>query len=314
MKSGFGVHASRRLNRGQDTTKSGNKDFDKLSPTQGIQEPAALRQRKQANTEAKETCSTRETSATSSERDGQLLPTLPPFNPDSDATSLAQRWTKWHACFENVLLAANVKDAAHKCVMLLHFASEVVYDNFTTLSHTGTDYEMVVARLTDISLPKRLRCTSTTFFVKCNKIDAEETDQFQLKLRRLAATCEFTNAGRELVSSLARRSCNIREADITLDKLMSISHNIKNAERQAASIKQPRQWYQFRSCEPRNQNAAALPQRISPSTRKQTSVCAVVKFDPTRVGRPAAQPGEPSAKKKITLPRCAEVVQRPKKP
>lgn len=86
---------------------------------------------------------------------GTLLPALPPLDPHSDATSLEQRWTKGHERFKNFLLAANVKDAARKRAMLLHYAGEAVYDIFATLPDTGMDYETAVTRLTEHFAPKK---------------------------------------------------------------------------------------------------------------------------------------------------------------
>ena len=69
------------------------------------------------------------------------LPVFPPFDPDSDQTSISQRWVKWINRFENMLMAANIKTAERKRALLLYYAGDRVYDIFETLIDTGSDYE-----------------------------------------------------------------------------------------------------------------------------------------------------------------------------
>lgn len=83
------------------------------------------------------------------------LPAYSLFDPHSDATSLARRWTKWHARFDNFLLAANIKDAACIRAMLLHYTGKAVYDVFLTLPDRGSDYDTEVAHLKAHFAPKK---------------------------------------------------------------------------------------------------------------------------------------------------------------
>ncbi|XP_064488499.1 uncharacterized protein K02A2.6-like [Ornithodoros turicata] len=174
------------------------------------------------------------------------LPALPPFDPHSDVSSLAQRWTKWLARFENFILAADVKDAERKRAMLLHYAGEAVYDIFLSLSNTGTDYKTAVKCLTEHFAPKKNTVFERHVFRQARQEPGETLDQFQVRLRRLGATCEFTAIEDEIVSQIIEgtssqklRRAALRETDITLEKLLSTGRSIEISEVQASSIETP---------------------------------------------------------------------------
>ncbi|XP_064463106.1 uncharacterized protein LOC135374016 [Ornithodoros turicata] len=177
-----------------------------------------------------------------------LLPAFPKFDPHTDASSLAQRWTKRHARFENFLLAANVTDPTRKRAMLLHYAGEEVYDIFQTLPDTQSDYDTAVARLKAHFTPKKNTVYEKHVFRQAKQDTGETLDQFQVRLRRLAATCEFANIDKELVSQIIEgtashglRRAALRDTDITLDKLLGIGRSLKIAKLQASNIEGPPQ-------------------------------------------------------------------------
>ena len=49
------------------------------------------------------------------------LPNFPAFDPDTDQTSVSQRWTKWINKFENMLKALAIKDDQLKRALLLYY-------------------------------------------------------------------------------------------------------------------------------------------------------------------------------------------------
>ena len=61
------------------------------------------------------------------------IPQISPFIPDSDPTSVSQRWKRWSDRFDNLLVAMNVTDNARKKALLLHLAGEAVFDIFSGL-------------------------------------------------------------------------------------------------------------------------------------------------------------------------------------
>eukprot|EP00919_Chromeraceae_sp_WS-2016_P022246 GHVR01052905.1.p1 GENE.GHVR01052905.1~~GHVR01052905.1.p1 ORF type:complete len:116 (+),score=14.12 GHVR01052905.1:213-560(+) len=64
----------------------------------------------------------------------------PAFDVDGDPTSVAVRWTKWIAKFENYLLLMNIEEVKQQRALLLHFAGDRIYDIFGTISDTGDDF------------------------------------------------------------------------------------------------------------------------------------------------------------------------------
>ena len=61
------------------------------------------------------------------------IPQIAPFTPDSDPTSVAQRWKRWSDRFDNLVVAMNVTDNKRKKALLLHLAGESVFDVFEGL-------------------------------------------------------------------------------------------------------------------------------------------------------------------------------------
>ena len=62
------------------------------------------------------------------------MPTFPPFNAHEDVNSLAVRWRRWLARFENMLEALNIQEAPRKKAMLLHYAGEDVIEIYEGLN------------------------------------------------------------------------------------------------------------------------------------------------------------------------------------
>ncbi|XP_075534041.1 uncharacterized protein LOC142567748 [Dermacentor variabilis] len=172
-----------------------------------------------------------------------MLPAFPPFDPNTDPTSLAQPWTIWQARFDNFLLAANIQNAARKRAMLLHYAGDAVHDIFLTLPDRGTDNATAVAKLNAHFAPRKNAVYERHVFRQAKQSSEETVDQFQVGLRKFAATCEFANEEQEIVSQMIegtnsaklRRSA-LRERDVTLEKIMEIDRSLETAEFQATSM------------------------------------------------------------------------------
>lgn len=59
------------------------------------------------------------------------LPTFPPFDVHSDASSTVVRWKKWLWQFENMMIGLNIKDdLKRKRALVLHYAGEEINDIF----------------------------------------------------------------------------------------------------------------------------------------------------------------------------------------
>ncbi|XP_064463571.1 uncharacterized protein LOC135374561 [Ornithodoros turicata] len=209
-----------------------------------------------------------------------FLPTFPPFNPHSDVSSLSPRWLKWIARFENFLLAANITDPARKRAMLLHYAGEEVYDVFQTLPNTGTDFDTAVTRLKEHFAPKKNAVFERHIFRQARQDAGETLGQFQVRLRRLAATCEFTDIEKELVSQIIEgttshklRRAALRETDITLEKLLALGSSIETAELQASSIESPSQTSTVQKVDAKKHERRRTRRKKTGSEQRQTAKC-----------------------------------------
>ena len=79
------------------------------------------------------------------------LPTFPPFDVHSDASSTVVCWKKWLRWFENMMIGLNIKDdLKRKRALLLHYAGEEINDIFETLPDTGEEnnYQAAIDALT----------------------------------------------------------------------------------------------------------------------------------------------------------------------
>ena len=65
--------------------------------------------------------------------DFTTVPQVALFVPDSDPTSVSQRWKRWSDRFDNLLVAMNVTNNARKKALLLHLAGDAVFDIFSGL-------------------------------------------------------------------------------------------------------------------------------------------------------------------------------------
>ena len=62
---------------------------------------------------------------------GNLQP-MPPFDPKTDVSAVAQRWGKWFKRFQRYLLAMDIKSKARQRAMLLYAAGPEVETIFDT--------------------------------------------------------------------------------------------------------------------------------------------------------------------------------------
>ena len=83
------------------------------------------------------------------------VPSLIPFDPISEPTSVSQRWKAWKRRFEIYLIAVNVKDDAQKRALLLYQAGEATQEVFDTLEETGDDYKTAIEKLDEYFTPKK---------------------------------------------------------------------------------------------------------------------------------------------------------------
>ena len=87
---------------------------------------------------------------------GNLQP-MPPFDPKTDVSAVAQRWEQWLKRFQRYLLAMDIKSKARQRAMLLYAADPEVEAIFDTLPDNGddNDFKMACEKLTEYFSPSK---------------------------------------------------------------------------------------------------------------------------------------------------------------
>ena len=78
---------------------------------------------------------------------GLALPYPPQFDPDSDPTSTAIRWSEWRESLDIYFIAAAVTDDKQKRALLLHLGGPSLQKVFKGLEETGDDFDSAVRAL-----------------------------------------------------------------------------------------------------------------------------------------------------------------------
>ncbi|CAB3980122.1 Hypothetical predicted protein [Paramuricea clavata] len=87
---------------------------------------------------------------------GNLQP-MPPFDPKTDVSAVAQRWEQWLKRFQRYLLAMNIKSKARQRAMLLYATGPKVEAIFDTLldNGLGDDFKTTCEKLTEYFSPSK---------------------------------------------------------------------------------------------------------------------------------------------------------------
>jgi len=181
------------------------------------------------------------------------IPNLPPFIPDDDPTSVAQRWKRWSYRFDNLMTAMNVTDNNRKKALLLHLAGEAVYDVFQGLivPAVAEDADPVednvylrAKRALDAHFdPQRNTEFEVYNFRKTQQMQGELIDSYHSRLRAMTKYCQFTNVDNEIKSHIIQTCTSTRlrrkaltEPQLTLNQLIDIGRAMETSERQLRSI------------------------------------------------------------------------------
>lgn len=175
------------------------------------------------------------------------------FVPDSDPTSLAQRWKRWSDRLDNLIIALNITDPTRKKALLLHLAGEQVYDIYQGLivAEVAADADPAVDNvyinakkaLDNHFNPKRNSEFEIYTFRKAEQQQDESIDSYHVRLRSLAKYCEFTNIDAEIKSHIIQTCMSTRlrrralsEPALTLQQLLDMARSMEVAERQTKAI------------------------------------------------------------------------------
>ena len=150
-----------------------------------------------------------------------------------------------------MMVAMNVDDNdARQRALLLHYAGEQVYDIFETLTDTGEsdDFDKACEKLTAYFSPKKNIEYEVYVFRKEKQEIGETLDTYHTRLRRLAATCDFTDIDREIKTQIVQNcsSCRLRrralrDADFSLSAMLAEGRAIELSEKQATDIENIRE-------------------------------------------------------------------------
>ena len=126
------------------------------------------------------------------------LAPLPPFDPHGDPSSLSQRWKIWTKLLQTYIAAMNIKNDKQKRALLLFQAGEATQEIFETFPETGEDYATAQAKLDEHFFPKKNVDYQAFQFRQVVQQSGKTMDQFVMRLRKLAATCEFGDVAKEI--------------------------------------------------------------------------------------------------------------------
>lgn len=170
---------------------------------------------------------------------------IEPFDVDSAPSTAGTRWTKWVKRLNNLFIVNKTTDAREKRACLLHYAGESVFDIFENLPDTGDekDYDAAVNALNSHFSPSKNIDYEVLMFRDCSQMEEESLDQFYIRLRKMAQSCDFQDKDRELKSQIIGR-CKDRRLrqraletqNLTLDKLLKIGRTMEISDTQQKQI------------------------------------------------------------------------------
>ena len=141
------------------------------------------------------------------------LPTFPPFDVHSDASSTVVWWKKWLWQFENMMIGLNIKDnLKRKRALLLHYAGEEINDIFETLPDTGEEknYQAAIDALNAHFAHTANLEFSIYCFGQAKQQPNETLNTFHTRLQQLAMPCSFTDNDKEVKTQIIQ-ACTSRK-------------------------------------------------------------------------------------------------------
>ena len=159
--------------------------------------------------------------------------------------SVSQHWEKWVRRFKCYIDAMNITSNKLKCALLIYQAGPDVQDIFETLEETGPDddYNTALEKLNTYFLPKKNVAYEIYVFRQATQDVNESIDSYCSRLRKLSATCEFTNVDFEIKTQIIQactsqrlRRRALREPDISLADLLLYGRTLEHSEREAQSM------------------------------------------------------------------------------
>ena len=165
------------------------------------------------------------------------LPAPAAFDPSGDPTGIAQRWVKWKTSFTYFISACGITQDAQKRNCLLHLLGPACQEIFSTFTETGTTLAQALTKFDEHFAVSQNVPYERHKFHQCSQKKTESIDQFVIRLRKLAATCDFgeeqDNMIRDMViakttsSELHKRL--LMEPELTFKKTLDLARVIESA-------------------------------------------------------------------------------------
>ena len=175
------------------------------------------------------------------------LPSLQPFDPYTDPSSVGQRWKSWRRRFQTYISAINVTDKTQQRALLLYQVGQATQEIFDTIPNNGADddYKTALEKLDAYFLPKKNVDYEIFKFRQAIQHNGETVDQYVTRLRKLAANCEFEKVDNEIKSTIIQnclskslRRYALREEKLTLEILLNKARALEASESQAIGMEQ----------------------------------------------------------------------------
>nr|XP_039263176.1 uncharacterized protein K02A2.6-like [Styela clava] len=159
-------------------------------------------------------------------------------------------WQQWLRRFENMCLAMSVDNAERKKALLLHFAGPEVFDLYENLpappnaDENDNVYANTVKKLDNYFVPKINIDFECDVFRNAKQKFGENIDTYVARLRKLAVTCDFTDADREIKQQVISGGCDSRVREKALQQRMSLrelldyAKSLEQAKQQTKQIEQ----------------------------------------------------------------------------
>jgi hypothetical protein len=170
---------------------------------------------------------------------------MPPFDPKTDVSAVAQRWEQWLKRFQRYLLAMDIKSKARQRAMLLYAAGPEVETIFDTLPDNGDDDDFKTAceKLTEYFSPSKNVAFEVYKFRQAKQQEHETLDAYYTRLCTLAKTCEFADTDTELkqqiiegcLSNRLRRKI-LMEKTFTLSQILDYGRALARTDQQTKEI------------------------------------------------------------------------------
>ena len=164
---------------------------------------------------------------------------------DIASTSMALTWETWVDELEVYFVAANIQDTKRKKALLLYCGGDDLRKVHRTLNDDKETYADTKALLGTYFKPKCNLTFERNKFYTCAQAEGETIAAFVTKLRDRARSCKFDeyNVDSAITDQVIHKCAStklrrrlLREPDLTLEKLLSISHATESSEQQATAM------------------------------------------------------------------------------